>query len=180
MQSRMRVGRHPIHPMLVVFPVALFPVLVVLDVLHGYFRSDPTFWRIGFWAAVGGVVTTVLAMIPGLVDLSAIPDESPAHRTALVHLGVGVVILVLYLGAVAARWPAGSDDARFLPAVVVDVLGLLAITAQGWLGGELVYKHHVGVLTPSEGGDPVTLEARPAQGPSSARGGARRPGAERP
>src|SRR5581483_10005401 len=117
---------------------------------------------------------------PGPRRPLGIPDESPAHRTALVHLGVGVVILVLYLGAVAARWPAGSDDARFLPAVVVDVLGLLAITAQGWLGGELVYKHHVGVLTPSEGGDPVTLEARPAQGPSSARGGARRPGAERP
>lgn len=180
MQSRVRLARHPMHPMLVMFPTALFPLLVVLDILHAYFRGDPTFWSVGFWVAAVGVVTTILAMIPGLVDLAAIPDESRAHRTAFAHFIVGSLVLLLYIGAVAARWPVGSGDARFTWAVAVDVLGLLAITAQGWLGGELVYKHHMGVLTGGEGADPVTLKTAEPTARSSAQAGARRPGAERP
>jgi uncharacterized membrane protein len=167
------------HPMLVMFPTAFFPLLVLLDILRAYFPGDPAFWNVGFWVAAAGVLTTLLAMIPGLVDLAAIPDEADARRTALAHAAVGTLVLLLFVGSLAARWPAGSGDARFTWAVILDVAGLLAIAAQGWLGGELVYKHHIGVLSTPEGGEPVTLK-EPGRAPSAARGGARRPGAERP
>ena len=166
--------------MLVMFPTALFPLLVLLDILHAYFPGDPAFWNVGFWVAAAGVATTVAAAIPGLVDLAAIPDESDAHRTAFIHFLVGSLVLVLYLAAVGVRWPPGGASERFPWAVAVDVVGVLAIAAQGWLGGELVYRHHVGVLSTLEGGEPVTLKEPAEPGRSSARGGARRPGAERP
>jgi uncharacterized membrane protein len=181
MQSKVRIVRHPTHPILIVFPTAMFPLLVLLDVLRYVYPADLAFWTIGFWVALVGAITTLVAAVPGIVDLAAIPNESRAHRTAFVHFGVGVATLILYAVAVLVRWPPGGDDARFGWAVLVDVLGLVAIGAQGWLGGELVYKHHIGVLSPAEGADPVTLETgSPSQAPPGARAGARRPGAERP
>lgn len=179
MQSRVRVARHPTHPMLVMFPTAMFPLLVLLDVLAYYFRGDLTFWSVGFWVAIVGAVSTVAAMIPGIVDLAAIPDDTPAHRTAFWHFLNGCLILVLFLAAIAVRWPAGSGDARLLWATIVDVVGVIAITVQGWLGGELVYKHHIGVLSLQEGADPVLLK-QAETGSRVARADARRPGVGRP
>jgi len=179
MQSRVRLARHPTHPMLVMIPTAMFPLLVLLDILRYYFATDLAFWTIGFWVALVGIVGTVLAMIPGIVDLAAIPDESQAHRTALWHLLNGSLVLVLFLATFAVRWPAGGTDAHLLWATILDVLGLLAITVQGWLGGELVYKHHIGVLSQEEGADPVALKTSSTE-TTYGRAGVRRPGAERP
>lgn len=179
MQSKVRVARHPMHPILVMLPTAMFPLLVLLDVLRYVFPADLAFWTIGFWVALVGALTTLAAAIPGIVDLAAIPNESRAHRTALFHFVNGLVVLVLFLGSFAVRWPAGSGDERLAWATAIDVLGLLAITLQGWLGGELVYKHHIGVLNQAEGADPVTLESGSKER-TYARGAARRPGAERP
>lgn len=166
--------------MLVVFPTALFPLLLLLDVLAYAYRDNLAFWTVGFWLAAAGIVTTLVAMVPGIVDLAAIPNEARAHRTAVFHLVTGSLVLVLYVVSLVVRWPAGSDAARLSWATVADVVGVLLIAAQGWLGGELVYKHHIGVLTEAEGADPVTLEGSDAAGRSVARGAARRRGAGRP
>ena len=174
MQSRVRILGHPVHPMLVVVPSALFPLLLLLDAVH-FFTGDDAVWRAGFWVAAAGVVTTLVAMVPGIVDMARIPDGSRAHRVALFHFVLGTLTLVAYVAATWVRWGAGTD--RFLLAAGVEVLGTLLVVAQGWLGSELVYKHHVGVNTPAEGGDPVTLEggsrSPPGQGDARRRRDAR-------
>lgn len=169
MESRVRVARHPLHPMLIVFPSTLFPLLLLMDVLAWWLGND-AFWSIGVWLAGAGVVTTLAAMVPGIVDMAAVPDESRAHRTVLWHFIVGTATLVAYAAGTWLRWNAGTD--RLLLATVVDVVGVLLVTAQGWLGGELVYKHHLGVKTVAEGADPVTLTG--ATRAPSERGDARR------
>lgn len=156
MRSRVRVAGHPAHPMLVMFPTALLPLMVLLDALHWWTR-DAGMWTVGFWIAVAGLATTAIAIVPGIVDLAAIPNETRAHKTAVFHFIVGMTILAVYAAAVWARWPAGSDDGRFVLTAAIDVVGTLLVTIQGWLGGELVYKHHIGVRTVAEGGDPVAL-----------------------
>lgn len=174
MRSAFRLGRHPVHPMLIVFPSTLFPLLAVLDVVHAW-TGDATAWNAGFLLAALGVLTTLAAMVPGVVDLSKIPNESRAHRTALLHAIVGTATLLAYAAATWLRWGAGTD--RFALASGVDALGTLLVVAQGWLGGQLVYKHHVGVLTPAEGGDPVALTG---SAPPDERAAARRRGETRP
>jgi uncharacterized membrane protein len=144
------------HPMLVMFPTALFPLLVVLDALHLAF-GDAAFWTVGFWVAALGVLTTLAAMVPGTIDMRAIPDGTKAHRTGLYHAIVGTAVLVAYALALWMRWPAGSAPEGVWAALAVDVLGVALVSAQGWLGGELVYRHHVGVLSAREGADPVVL-----------------------
>lgn len=173
MRSRVTLLKHPLHPMLVMFPVALLPVMVLLDLVAWASGADGL-WVAGFWIALAGVVMTLLAIGPGILDLAAIPNESRAHRVALFHLGVGIFILVVYAAAVWARWPAGNLPTPAL-ALGIDIVGTVAVFVQGWLGGELVYKHHVGVDAPEEGGEPTPLQAGPGvHVPPVARGEERR------
>lgn len=174
MRSRARLFRHPMHPMLVMFPTALFPLLLVLDALH-LFLGDEAFWRVGFWVAALGVLTTVAAIIPGTIDMAAIPDRTKAHRTGAIHAVVGTLVLLLYVGALAARWPAGSPPEGLALAMGLDVAGLLAVSAQGWLGGELVYRHHIGVLSEPEGGEPTALAGKDDAPAAVPRAGRRQP-----
>lgn len=178
MESHARALKHPLHPMLVVFPTALFPLLLVFNALHAFF-GDEAFWRVGFWIAALGVLTTLAAMVPGIIDMKAIRDGTKAHRTGMVHAVIGTGVLVLYVAALAVRWPAGSEPHALGLVWVVDALGLVAVSAQGWFGGELVYKHRVGVLEDHEGADPAELTGG-AGAPGGARAGARRRGASRP
>lgn len=168
MRSRFRVAGHPAHPMLVMFPTALLPLMILFDALH-WWTGDAGLWTAGFWIAVAGAATTVVAIVPGLVDLAAIPDETRAHRTAVFHMIVGFTILAVYGAAIWARWPVGSGPGNFALASGIDVVGTLLVTLQGWLGGELVYKHHVGVRTVAEGGDPVALTGGDAKTPEDKR-----------
>lgn len=163
MKSRFRLLGHPVHPMLVVLPSSIFPLLLLLDVVH-FFSGHAAAWDVGVWLAGAGVITTLVAMVPGIVDMAHIPDETRAHRTALIHAVVGGLTLLAYAAGTFARYGAGTD--RFAIAAGIDVAGVLLVTLQGWLGGELVYKHQVGVLTETEGADPVVLTDAPG-GPSA-------------
>lgn len=157
MESRVRVARHPVHPMLVMFPTALLPLLLVFDALY-LWMGDTLFWTAGFWIAAAGLATTLLAIAAGIPDMAAIPDGTRAHRTGVFHAIVGTTILLSFAASLWVRWPAGSAPDGFALAGAIDVLGVLLVTAQGWLGAELVYRHHIGVKSPAEGGDPVVLE----------------------
>lgn len=173
MRSRVRVAGHPAHPMLVMFPITLLPLLLVLDAVHWY-TGDQGVWTAGFWVALVGLVTTAVAIVPGVIDMAAIPDGTRAHRTAVFHTIVGTSILVVYGAGVWARWPVGSGPTEFVLAAAIDIVGTVLVTLQGWLGGELVYRHHIGVRTPTEGGEPVALT--PASETRASRADARRPG----
>lgn len=160
MRSRVTLLRHPVHPILVMFPVALFPLLVVFDGLAWYF-GDVGMWAAGFWAALVAGAITAVAIVPGIVDLSAIPNASRAHRIATFHLIVGFTILAGFAVTIWARWPVSAAPRSPTLVLGIDAAGAVLVTLQGWLGGELVYKHHIGVDAPEEGGDPTRLEPGP-------------------
>lgn len=170
MRSKARLLGHPLHPMLVMFPVAVFPLLLFFDVLQAWLGVEEL-WTAGFWLAVAGAVVALAAVVPGTMDMARIPDGTKAHRVGIYHAVVGTLILVLLAVAAWVRWGAAPAD-RFGWALGVDVLGTLLVTVQGWLGGELVYRHHVGVNEAGEGGEPVEADSPGAGG--AARRGPRR------
>lgn len=157
MRSKLSLfGGHPVHVMIVHTAMGAFPLLLVLDVI-ARFDSLIGLWTAGFYvSAIGGLVTGA-AILTGLVDLAAIPDGVRAHKIAVIHFVLGLVILGLYGVAAYLRFPAGSAASSLDLATAVSVLGSLAIVGQGWLGGELVVRHQIGVLTEDEGADPVDL-----------------------
>jgi uncharacterized membrane protein len=164
MRSRARFLSHPLHPILIIFPASMFPLLLLLDIAHGV-SGQAVFWTAGLAVAVVGTVGTVLAALAGFTDYLGIPKGTDARRTASQHLGVGVAVLILYLIDLGVRYPQNSV-ANVGGGYVVDILGVIGILVQGWLGGELVYRHSLGVLARDEGGEPTPFNTGSPSEPS--------------
>lgn len=81
MRLRVRLSRHRLHPMIVTFPTAMFPLALALDGVDWYL-GDPAFWTVGIWVALLGLLSTLAAAATGTVDLASEPERAPRapHR----------------------------------------------------------------------------------------------------
>jgi uncharacterized membrane protein len=93
MESRAKLLGHPIHPMLIVFPLGLLATAVVFDVV-GLSKGDASWFGISFWMIAAGIVGGLLAAVFGLIDWWAIPSGTRGKAIGLWH-GVGNVVVVL-------------------------------------------------------------------------------------
>jgi uncharacterized membrane protein len=144
MDSRAKLLGHPIHPMLVVFPLGLFITAVVFDIAYLTTTTHPAFASVSFWNVSAGIVGGLLAAVFGLVDWLAIPNGTRAKRIGLLH-GVGNVIVV---GLFALSWWLRWNVIGHAPSTLAIGLAICAIAlgaVTGWLGGELVDRLGVGV-----------------------------------
>ena len=102
-----------------------------------------TFYTTAHHCLIAGIVSGFVAAIPGLIDLfSVVSSNSKARRTGLMHITVNSAALLLFMISVAMR-PSFVD--RDIVSIVPAYLGLALLGIGGWLGGSLVYEHHVGV-----------------------------------
>ena len=125
-----RVAKHPIHPMLVVFPLGLWVAALVFDIIYAV-TGQPTM-RVG-----AGVI---LAAIPGFVDWLALTGRAARIGTYHMLLNLGAVAIFAVNWLVRTR--VGADSPWPL---VLSIVGVIGVAVSGWLGGELVYAHRVGV-----------------------------------
>jgi uncharacterized membrane protein len=136
------IAGHPIHPMLVPFPIAFFFLAFVTDL--AFWRTAQLFWsNFSSWLIAAGLVMGALAALAGMVDFfgnSRVRAQAPAWP----HFIGNVVVLGLSLvnTFVHARdgWTAVVPWGLTLSGCVVAVM-----LFTGWLGGALVYRHRVGV-----------------------------------
>jgi len=140
MSTRASIHRHPIHPMLIVFPLGLWIFAFVCYVV--YLASAGASWRAAsLYAMAGGIIGAVLAAVPGFIDLLTL-RRSRVWTTGVAHTSANVTGLVLFIIAFAIGISRSTPSVATL---VLSVLGLIAIGIGGWLGGALVYEHGVGV-----------------------------------
>lgn len=167
MESRAKVAGHPVHPMLVVFPLGLFATAVIFDVI--YLVTDQVRWtEVAFYMIGAGVVGGLVAAVPGTIDWLAIPRGTRARRIGLIH-GVGNVVVVgLFLLSWLLRREAPSAPPT--EAIVAGLIGAGISVFTGWLGGELVDRLGVGVDDGAHLDAPSSLSELPA---GSSRGGSR-------
>ena len=92
MESKAKILGHPIHPILIVFPLGLLATAVIFDIV-GLVSRDPRWAEFATYLTAAGVVGGLLAAIPGTIDWLAIPRGTRAKRVGLIH-GVGNVIVV--------------------------------------------------------------------------------------
>jgi len=143
MRTRARALGHPIHPMLVVFPLGLFTTAVIFDLVF-LLGDNETFSQVGFWNITAGVIGAILAALAGVVDWTGIPARTRAKSVGLLHGGLNSAALVLFVIA----WIVRLDRSGHAPPVAVFVLQVVAlVVASGaaWFGGELVGRLGVGV-----------------------------------
>lgn len=148
MDSRITFLGHPLHAMLVVFPLGLLFTTFLFDLVF-LWRKEPFWQRAAFWMMVVGEAGAVAAVVPGLLDYLAIPMPLHARETATTHLVLGVLLVALYgLQIWLRRGHAGEivEARRYSPALVLfAAVSAVIVGLQGWLGGQLSHVHGVGV-----------------------------------
>lgn len=159
MEARAKVLGHPIHQMLIVFPLGLLSTAVIFDLLH-LATHGPTWSLVSYWMIAAGVIGGLVAALFGLVDWWEIPSGTRAYRLGVLH-GLGNVCVVALF---AISWfMRRSDPANPSGMAVVILLvggGLSLVT--GWLGGELVDRLGVGVDDGAHLDAPSSLSGRAA------------------
>ena len=157
MESRAKLFGHPIHQMLIVFPLGLLAMAVIFDVL-ALARGQGYWSEVAYWMIAAGVLTGLLAAPFGAIDWLAIPAGTRAKRIGALH-GVGNVLVVLLF---AGSWLLRGDapGAPGTPALALSfVAGGMALFT-GWLGGELVDRLSVGVDDGAHLDAPSSLRTR--------------------
>lgn len=146
MASPASMGRHPVHPMLIPFPIALWIFSFIADVI--YLWRGNSVWRdyIAFYTLLGGIIGAAAAAVPGIIDWLSITDRA-VKKLADWHARLNVIALVVFAASFFLRTTTGSRllGPAYTLAVLLSVLGLVLITISGWLGGEMVYVHGVAV-----------------------------------
>ncbi len=146
MYSKVTILGHPLHPMLVSFPIAFYTGSLVGYILYGITASH--FWfHLAFALNVGGVGMALVAAIPGFLDwLLGIPNGTKAKTHGLEHMALNVSALVLFaitLGLNAGQWDAVAPPASY--SIILSAIGVLCTIGAGYLGWTLVQTHHIGI-----------------------------------
>jgi len=141
MRSKAHIKNHPIHPILVAFPIAFFVGTVIFDVL-GVIYDNESLYGVAYYMQVCGIIGAILAAVPGAVDyFKTVPPNSSAKKRATKHALLNVTNLVLFLVA----WILKGDDINPYIILVLEIIGIILLGIAGWLGGTLVYRNQIGV-----------------------------------
>jgi len=143
------IARHPIHPMLIPFPIALFVFSLACDIV--FRRGGAPLWHdMAFYTMLGGVIGALLAAVPGFYDYVTVvnerarnrPDDARVGTVATTHMALNLTIVVLYVINLYIRSRSAPDaSAPF----ILSIVAIILLVVSGWLGGSLVYVHHVAV-----------------------------------
>ena len=144
MRSRATIAGHPVHPMLIPFPLALWATSFVVDVLF-YFMRHPTLLIISKFMIAAGCIGAVAAAIPGIIDWLAIKNGE-VKRAANWHARLNIAALVVFAISFFLRLGQYSDlvGRKLTIPFLLSLVGVILITISGWLGGELVFRYGIG------------------------------------
>jgi uncharacterized membrane protein len=138
-----RLFGHPLHAILVCFPVALLALTPLCDAL-AWLGVAPELARVGHYLELFGLVGGALALVPGFVDFYGL--EAPSReltRTALTHAALALTMLSIFGVAFALRGDSATEPRPV--ALLLELVGALVLGGVGWFGGHLVFAFRVGV-----------------------------------
>jgi uncharacterized membrane protein len=134
MSSPASIAKHPIHPMLIAFPIGLWVFALVCDIVR--LSGGSEVWStVALYSIAGGIVGAILAALPGIIDYFSI-DEDEMKQIATYHLFLNLGALVIFGLSFWLRLKGGADGK--IP-FGLALLGVILIGVGGWLGGKMVY-----------------------------------------
>ncbi|HEV8240951.1 MAG TPA: DUF2231 domain-containing protein [Thermoanaerobaculia bacterium] len=143
MRSKAAIGGHPIHPALVAIPIGAFTFTLVADLVT-WRTGNPGWGDAARYSLVLGVIGALAAAVFGLVDYFGVTMSEAGFKVARLHLILNLIAVALFALSLWLRYR--DPDGWCVPGFLVSTLAFLILGSSGWLGGELVFKHKVGVM----------------------------------
>lgn len=145
--SSVAIFGHPIHPIIVIFPIAFLSGVAGTDL--GYWLTHDLFWaRASVWLLGAGLLSGVAAAVIGMMDFFRIPRVRE-RRAGWVHMVLNIAVLVLTIINFVLRFGDLGDSVLPTGLLLSWVVATLLLVS-GWYGGELTFRHKVGIVGPGE------------------------------
>lgn len=142
MRSKAHIKSHPLHPLLVSFPIAFFIGALVLDAL-AFATENDKYLQAACYSEIGGLIGAIVAAVPGMLDyIYTVPPKSSAKKRATTHAIVNGTIVSVFAVTLWLR----DKHAIGLPLILtLETIGVVLIGITGWLGGTLVARNQIGI-----------------------------------
>jgi uncharacterized membrane protein len=138
--------KHPLHPILVHVPMAMWPGALIFDLLSQWNIGGNAMVRLSFYAIIFGLVASLLAVPTGLVDWTGIKKQKPAWKIGLYHMVLNLLATALFAVNLGLR----VQDFRDAPTVsaaplTLSILGTALVIGSAYLGGRMTYEYGISV-----------------------------------
>lgn len=142
MRSKANIKTHPLHPMLVPFPLAFFTGTLIFHIL-GWAMNNPALLTTAYYLNLAGIFLALITAVPGFIDfLYTVPPKSSGKTRAAKHGITNVIVLLFFTAAFFLR---RGDDPNNVLVLVLELIGMILMSIAGWMGGTLVYRNQIGV-----------------------------------
>jgi len=141
-KSTAQIAGHPIHPMLIPFPIAFFVGTFVCDLVF-WQTNSPASANAAPWLLGAGLVMAALAAVMGLIDVFG-DQQIRQLSTVWWHASANVLVVLIELYNLFLRYQSGSS-AIIPKGLLLSLVAVLLLLFSGWKGGDLVFRSRVGV-----------------------------------
>ncbi|MBB3462808.1 DUF2231 domain-containing protein [Rhizobium sp. BK377] len=146
-RSTLKIAGHPVHPMLIPFPIAFFVGALITDIVHS--RSADPFWPMAsMWLLGAGLLMAALAALAGLTDFLG-DSRIRGLRDAWFHMVGNIVLVLIEAFSLWRRMIMGPEF--ILPTgLLLSLIATMLLLFNGWKGWEMVYNSRVGIKDDSD------------------------------
>ncbi len=137
--------RHPLHPLLVHFPVGLFVMSLLLDLASLVVPGFGGLVRGAFYTMILGLIAALIAAIPGFVDYSEIRRDRPGKTVATAHMILNLFVVALYAVNIGLRAGVLDQPQTPLAPLVLSLIAVALLGISGYLGGHMIYADGIAV-----------------------------------
>jgi len=142
MKSKANFKGHPLHPILVCFPIAFYIGTLLFDILAKTY--SPEFLFTAYNLEIAALISAGIAAIPGIIDyVFTVPPASTAKKRGAKHALTNVGVIIFFTAALIYR--AKNELPNISILIALESAGVILLLFAGWMGGTLVYRNQIGV-----------------------------------
>lgn len=140
------------HPVFVHFTIGLLGIAVVFYFASALLTKDHQWkqqWQhMANWSLWSGCLVTMLTVFAGWLAYNTVVHDTVSHAAMTLHRNwaLATASIFLILGFAAVRIVRNNKTPRFLFLFVAAIAGTMLMMT-GFLGGEAVYRHGLGVMS---------------------------------